>query len=295
MSRGPTGAVESGVKVFCSGAGGLDRALVLVRGEEPGPAAAGLRGPLAEGVEVDLAWYRGAGMRASESHRVVFSTARGCSPCSASRESSRASRGSAATRSARRPPGRARPTPRWRRRSRRSPGATKRRRWWRWPRAGRRRPGHDRRLVRAGRRRDRGRRPRSRSRGVDPSPCAAPDVAQACRAMLDEAEARCGSRPLRRRRRRSTAPGGTSGSSCFSTGWTRWWPAWATALDERPEAPRAGSERDYFEDLYAADARSRGASTTSAYERDKYDAHPGRPRGPPVRPRPRGRAARSAC
>ena len=63
------------MKVFCSGAGGLDRALVLVRGDEPGPPLLAYV-DLAEGVEVDLAWYRGAGMRASESHRVVFSGAR---------------------------------------------------------------------------------------------------------------------------------------------------------------------------------------------------------------------------
>jgi len=70
----PDGTVE-GVKVFCSGAGGVDRALVLVRGEEPGPPLLAYV-DLAERAEVDLAWYRGAGMRASESHRVVFSGAR---------------------------------------------------------------------------------------------------------------------------------------------------------------------------------------------------------------------------
>ncbi len=70
----PDGTVE-GVKVFCSGAGGLDRALVLVRGDEPGPPLLAYV-DLAEGATVDLAWYRGAGMRASESHRVVFSGAR---------------------------------------------------------------------------------------------------------------------------------------------------------------------------------------------------------------------------
>jgi len=68
------GTVE-GVKVFCSGAGGLDRALVLVRGEQPGPPLLAYV-DLTEEVKVDLAWYRGAGMRASESHRVVFSGAR---------------------------------------------------------------------------------------------------------------------------------------------------------------------------------------------------------------------------
>jgi alkylation response protein AidB-like acyl-CoA dehydrogenase len=61
-----------GVKVFCSGAGGVDRALVNVRradGSGP-PLLAYL--DLSEDVEVDREWFRGAGMRASESHRVVF-------------------------------------------------------------------------------------------------------------------------------------------------------------------------------------------------------------------------------
>ena len=68
------GTVE-GVKVFCSGAGGLHRALVLVRGDEPGPPLLAYV-DLSDGVEVDPTWYRGAGMRASESHRVAFSGAR---------------------------------------------------------------------------------------------------------------------------------------------------------------------------------------------------------------------------
>ena len=54
-----------GVKVFCSGAGGLDRALVIARGTL-------VYVDLQEGVEVDRTWYRAGGMRASESHRVVF-------------------------------------------------------------------------------------------------------------------------------------------------------------------------------------------------------------------------------
>ena len=54
-----------GVKTFCSGAGGLDRALVLVRGDL-------VHVDLAEGVQVDESWYRSAGLRASASHRVVF-------------------------------------------------------------------------------------------------------------------------------------------------------------------------------------------------------------------------------
>jgi alkylation response protein AidB-like acyl-CoA dehydrogenase len=60
-----------GVKTFCSGATGLDRALVLVRGPKQGPPLLAYV-DLSEGVRVDTAWYKAAGMRASESHRVVF-------------------------------------------------------------------------------------------------------------------------------------------------------------------------------------------------------------------------------
>jgi alkylation response protein AidB-like acyl-CoA dehydrogenase len=67
----------TGVKTFCSGAGGVDRALVLARGPEgspPGPpylAYVDLSGS-PESHEVDHGWYRSAGMRSSESHRVTF-------------------------------------------------------------------------------------------------------------------------------------------------------------------------------------------------------------------------------
>ncbi len=72
-----SGPVLEGVKTFCSGSTGLDRALVAVRGVDgaPGPpllAYVDLRG----GLEVDKAWFRGSGMRSSESHRVVFRDAR---------------------------------------------------------------------------------------------------------------------------------------------------------------------------------------------------------------------------
>jgi alkylation response protein AidB-like acyl-CoA dehydrogenase len=60
-----------GVKTFCSGATGLDRALVLARGPTQGPPLLAYV-DLSEGVRIDTAWYRAAGMRASESHRVVF-------------------------------------------------------------------------------------------------------------------------------------------------------------------------------------------------------------------------------
>jgi hypothetical protein len=58
-----------GVKVFCSGAGGVDRALVTVAAAAPAPRLAYVD---VTGVEVDRDWFRGSGLRASESHRVVF-------------------------------------------------------------------------------------------------------------------------------------------------------------------------------------------------------------------------------
>lgn len=63
-----------GVKTFCSGATGLDRALVAVRApveEPPGPPLLTYV-DLSEGVEIDDGWFRASGMRSSESHRVVF-------------------------------------------------------------------------------------------------------------------------------------------------------------------------------------------------------------------------------
>jgi alkylation response protein AidB-like acyl-CoA dehydrogenase len=76
------GEVLRGVKTFCSGAGGLDRALVLARpapmdtGAQPPPRAL----PVSVWVdltdsrrgEVDETWYRSHGLIASVSHRVVF-------------------------------------------------------------------------------------------------------------------------------------------------------------------------------------------------------------------------------
>jgi alkylation response protein AidB-like acyl-CoA dehydrogenase len=71
------GEVLRGVKTFCSGAGGLDRALVLARDPSGGPPPA-VWVDLRDGdrVEVDQSWYRGYGLRASVSHRVVFHDAR---------------------------------------------------------------------------------------------------------------------------------------------------------------------------------------------------------------------------
>lgn len=69
------GLTLEGVKTFCSGSGGLDRALVLARdpGGQPGPPRLLYADLTEEGsYEIDRGWYRGAGMRSSESHRVVF-------------------------------------------------------------------------------------------------------------------------------------------------------------------------------------------------------------------------------
>ncbi len=63
--------VLRGVKTYCSGAGGIDAALVLV-GEEGGGSPRLVLVECGEKMEVDRSWYRAAGMRASESHRVVF-------------------------------------------------------------------------------------------------------------------------------------------------------------------------------------------------------------------------------
>jgi alkylation response protein AidB-like acyl-CoA dehydrogenase len=63
-----------GVKTFCSGATGIDRALVAVRagvGEPPGPPLLAYV-DLSEGVKIDGGWFKASGMRSSESHRVVF-------------------------------------------------------------------------------------------------------------------------------------------------------------------------------------------------------------------------------
>jgi alkylation response protein AidB-like acyl-CoA dehydrogenase len=82
-----TGPALQGVKVFCSGAGGVERALVLARRDtrargarepsitEPGPPLLAYV-DLSDGIRIDRDWYRGAGMRASESHRVIFDGAR---------------------------------------------------------------------------------------------------------------------------------------------------------------------------------------------------------------------------
>jgi alkylation response protein AidB-like acyl-CoA dehydrogenase len=71
----PAGSGErlSGVKTFCSGAGGLDRALVLARDPDARlPVAVWIDLTDPASVIVDEQWYRSSGLRASVSHRVVF-------------------------------------------------------------------------------------------------------------------------------------------------------------------------------------------------------------------------------
>ncbi len=73
IERGGWTETLSGVKTFCSGAGGLDRALVLARDPDarlPVAVWVDLTDPAS--VTVDETWYRSSGLRASVSHRVVF-------------------------------------------------------------------------------------------------------------------------------------------------------------------------------------------------------------------------------
>jgi alkylation response protein AidB-like acyl-CoA dehydrogenase len=71
IERGAGGEpVLRGVKTFCSGAGGVQRALVIARDEHDERRVAYV--DTAHGVVVDRSWYRASGLRASESHRVEF-------------------------------------------------------------------------------------------------------------------------------------------------------------------------------------------------------------------------------
>jgi len=71
LHRTGAGIVLRGVKTFCSGAGGVDAALVMV-GSDDHTAPALVLLDCGAAVEVDRDWYRATGLRASESHRVVF-------------------------------------------------------------------------------------------------------------------------------------------------------------------------------------------------------------------------------
>ena len=63
-----------GAKTYCSGAGGVEAALVMV-GSDDGAAPSLVLVECGEAVRVDRGWYRAAGLRASESHLVVFEDA----------------------------------------------------------------------------------------------------------------------------------------------------------------------------------------------------------------------------
>jgi alkylation response protein AidB-like acyl-CoA dehydrogenase len=70
---GLDGPVLRGVKTFCSGAGGLHRALVIARDHAGGkPLSVWIDLTDTDTVEIDERWYRAHGLRASVSHRVVF-------------------------------------------------------------------------------------------------------------------------------------------------------------------------------------------------------------------------------
>lgn len=62
--------VLKGVKTFCSGAGGVQRALV-VAGDEHGARRVAYV-DVTSSVRIDRSWYRASGLRSSESHRVEF-------------------------------------------------------------------------------------------------------------------------------------------------------------------------------------------------------------------------------
>jgi hypothetical protein len=76
LSGDPGSLRLSGAKVFCSGAGGVHRAAVLARAHDGAGPPWLVYVDLSDGARVDRSWYRGAGMRASESHRVEFDGAR---------------------------------------------------------------------------------------------------------------------------------------------------------------------------------------------------------------------------
>jgi hypothetical protein len=65
--------VLRGIKTFCSGAGGVQRALVIARDERDERRVAYV--DVTRGVTLDRGWYRASGLRASESHRVLFDDA----------------------------------------------------------------------------------------------------------------------------------------------------------------------------------------------------------------------------
>jgi alkylation response protein AidB-like acyl-CoA dehydrogenase len=71
IERAEDGALLlQGTKTFCSGAGGVQRALVVARDEQGVRRLAYVNARV--GLEIDRDWYRGSGLRCSESHLVHF-------------------------------------------------------------------------------------------------------------------------------------------------------------------------------------------------------------------------------
>ncbi|HWF31096.1 MAG TPA: hypothetical protein VG188_00875 [Solirubrobacteraceae bacterium] len=68
--RGGDALVLSGSKTFCSGAGGVQRALVVARDEHGARRLVYV--DATHTISIDRDWYRASGLRASESHRVEF-------------------------------------------------------------------------------------------------------------------------------------------------------------------------------------------------------------------------------
>ncbi|HEY4451585.1 MAG TPA: hypothetical protein VGN13_08325 [Solirubrobacteraceae bacterium] len=72
IERAKDGALLlGGVKTFCSGAGGVQRALVVARGPDDDARRLAYVDTRV-GLEIDRDWYRGSGLRCSESHLVRF-------------------------------------------------------------------------------------------------------------------------------------------------------------------------------------------------------------------------------
>jgi alkylation response protein AidB-like acyl-CoA dehydrogenase len=67
---GESKLVLRGVKTFCSGAGGVQRALVIARDDAGARRLAYV--DVSASVHIDRGWYRASGLRSSESHRVEF-------------------------------------------------------------------------------------------------------------------------------------------------------------------------------------------------------------------------------
>lgn len=81
VRNGSGALVLRGAKTFCSGAGGVKRALVVVREDSESTPSVAKNGrrlvyvDTSEGVLIDRGWYRASGLRASESHRLEFTDA----------------------------------------------------------------------------------------------------------------------------------------------------------------------------------------------------------------------------